>query len=149
MFAPRTEHIYKHWGKGGGGGTRIIYCIRGSSVRAQSKKGGLRCWHSAKNGGLSCGHNQKEGGGGASSARCGYKPEIGICKKRGSHRNWSWSKGGYLELIYLLSSLLTGGVCSGRLKKGGLQCGPNSKKGVLGAGQVKKGGGVLYRDTHL
>ena len=33
------------------------------------------------------------------------------------------------------------GVCSGRLKKGGLRCGSNSKKGggVLGAGQVKKG----------
>ena len=35
------------------------------------------------------------------------------------------------------------GVCSGRLKKGGLQCGPNSKKGVLGAGQVKKRWGHL------
>ena len=41
------------------------------------------------------------------------------------------------------------GVCSGRLKKGGLQCGPNSKKGVLGAGQVKGGGGSLPRYTPI
>ena len=36
-----------HWGEGVGG-THIIYCIRGYSVRAQPKKGDLRCWHSAK-----------------------------------------------------------------------------------------------------
>ena len=34
-------------------------------------------------------------------------------------------------------------------EKGVLLCGPNSKKGVLGAGQVKKKGGGVYRDTHL
>ena len=46
-----------------------------------------------------------------------------------------------MELIYLLSSLLTGGVCSGRLKKGGLQCGPNSKQGTNVAHNVR--GGLL------
>ena len=34
-----------------------------------------------------------------------------------------------------------------QLEKGGLRCGSTRKKGVLGAGQVKKGG--LYRGTHL
>ena len=56
-------------------------------------------------------------------------------------------------LVYLLSLLLLvnmsnrWGVCSGILRNGGggLRCGPNSKKGVLGAGLVKKGG--LYRGT--
>ena len=62
---PRTEHIYAHWGEGGGGGTRIIYCIRGSSVRAHPKKGGgLRCWHSAKNGVSVADTTRKRGGGG-------------------------------------------------------------------------------------
>ena len=51
------------------------------------KNGGLRySWycHSAKNGGLRCGHNQKEGGGGVLVAA--YKPDIGICIRKGSYR---------------------------------------------------------------
>ena len=68
-------------------------------MRAQPKKGGLRCWHSAKKWGLSCGHNQKEGGG----ARCGYKPEIGICKRGGLIGTEVVQKGGIWSLfIYYL-----------------------------------------------
>ena len=33
-------------------------------------------------------------------------------------------------------------------EKGVLMCGPNSKKGVLGAGQVKKKGGVTAIHTY-
>ena len=83
-FAPRTEHIYKHWGKRGGGySDNILYKgvfgagtaqKWGSWVLAQRKKMGV----------LVADTTRKKGG--ASSARCGYKPE-GICKKRGSHRN--------------------------------------------------------------
>ena len=45
----------------------------------------------------------------------------------------------------------TGGACSGRLKEGFLdhtgttrKGGSNSKKGVVGAGQVKRGSSYLY-----
>ena len=54
-------------------------------MRAQPKKGGLRCWHSAKQWGSQVRTQPERVGGGG--ARCGYKPEIGICKKRGSYRN--------------------------------------------------------------
>ena len=58
-----------------------------------------------------------------------------------------------MELIYLLSSLLTGGVCSGRLKKGLFGAGTTRKGGSFvrtqlekrglrcGSGQKKRGGG--------
>ena len=95
---PRTEHIYAHWGEGGYSDNILYKGVFGAGT-AQKGGGVLRCWHSAKNGGLSCGHNQKEGGG----ARCGYKPEIVICKRGGLTGTEVAQKGGIWSLfIYYL-----------------------------------------------
>ena len=89
-------------------------------------------------------------------------------EKREGPKNWSFSKEGSWELIYLLSLLLlvkminqwgvfcqtekgrgVGGLrCGHNPKKGGLRYGPNSKKGVSGAGHVKKSGS-LPRHIHI
>ena len=121
---PRNEHISIQIGEstptGGGGGTRIIYCIRGLRCghspkggggclrycRSAKKNGGLRYWHSAKNGGLRCGHNQKEGGGVLVAA---YKPDIGFVKGKGLIGTEVGQKGVLGAYLFIIFILLTGG----------------------------------------
>ena len=100
---------------GGGGGVLGIYI--GGGVPWHTKKGGgLRCGHSPKrgvlgvgtapkNGGLRCGHNQKKWVLGTSTTRKKWGIYNWFCKKRGSYE-LKLLKGGFWELIYLLSSLL-------------------------------------------
>ena len=101
-------------------------------------KGGLRCGHTPKRGvlgagrapkkgGLRCGHNQKRGVLDTSTTRKKGEFRTDFVKREGV-RNWSCSKGGLgsLFIYYLyfyLSIWSTSGMCSGRLKKGGLRCG--------------------------
>ena len=102
------------------------------------KKGGFRCGHTPKKGVLGAGRAPKKGVLGAGRApkkgglRCGHNQKKGEFRtdfvKREGVRNWSCSKGGLGSLfIYYLCFYLaiwsTSGMCSGRLKKGGLRCG--------------------------
>ena len=116
-------------------------------MRAQPKKGGLRCGHSPKKGGLRCGHNQKRGG-----LRHVYNPKKGEFRtglvKREGVRNWSCSKGGlgslfiYYLYFYLSIWSTSGGVFwqaekgvlgAGTAIKRGLWCGSGQKRGVFTA----------------
>ena len=96
-------------------------------MRAHPKKGGLRCGHSPKKGGLRCGHNQKKGG-----LRHVYNPKkvefrTDFVKERvlGTEVAQKGVLGAYLFIIFTFTCQYDQlvGVCSGRLKKGGLRCG--------------------------
>ena len=121
--------------RGGGGysGYKLVGVCPGTP-----KKGGLRCGHSPKRGvlgagtaqkkgGLRCGHNQKKGG-----LRHVYNPKKGEFRtdlvKRECVRTEVATKGvlgAYLYIIFTFTWQYDQpvGVCSGRLKKGGLRCG--------------------------
>ena len=89
-------------------------------------------------------YNRKNGG-----LRCVYNPKKGAFITEVAQKG---VLGAYLFIIFTFTcqhdQLV--GVCSGRLKKGDLRCGSNSKKGGgvgLRCGSGKKGG--LYRGTYL
>ena len=118
-----------------GGGTRDIYWW--GCALAHQKKGGLRCRHSPKRGVLGAGTAQKKGG-----FRCGnnqkkvglrhvYNPKKGefrtdFVKERvlGTEVAQKGVLGAYLFIIFTFTCQYDQlvGVCSGRLKKGGLRC---------------------------
>ena len=132
---PRNEHISIKIGEstptGGGGGTRIIYCIRGSSVRAQPKRGGgvlgtatahknggLRYWYSAKNGDLIGADTTRKRGGGGVCASCGLQAGYRLSSL----------------FIYYLYTFNRWGCVLADLKGGG---------GVFGAGTTRKRGSYV------
>ena len=121
----------------GGGGGYSGYILVGVCP-GTPKKGGLRCGHSPKRGvlgagtakkkgGLRCGRNQKKGG-----LRHVYNPKNGesrtdFVKERvlGTEVAQKGVLRAYLFIIFTFTCQYDQlvGVCSGRLKKGGLRCG--------------------------
>ena len=96
-------HIGERGGGGGGYSNNILYKGVFGAGTAQKGGGGVLGAGTAQKMGVSVAdtHNQKEGGGGG--ARCGYKPEIGICKRGGLIGTEVVQKGGILSLfIYYL-----------------------------------------------
>ena len=92
-----------------------------------AQKRGLRCGHSPKKGGLRYGHNQKKG-----DLKHVYNPKKGefrtdFVKERvlGTAVAQKGVLGAYLFIIFTFTCQYDQlvGVCSGRLKKGGLRCG--------------------------
>ena len=149
------------WRNGGGG---LLGIYTGGGVPWIIKKGGLGCGHSPRGGGaqrgwvLGAGITRKNEG-----LRCGYNLKRGLFGtgfvKREGLRNWSFF---YLFIIFTFTCQNDqsvgcvlpdwnkggGGVLGAGTtqKRGVFRCRPNSKKGVSGAGQVKRG---LYRGTYI